>query len=79
MARRWTEYLGELKARSLAARVEYVNSKGEPWTSAVGDVLTHVVTHSAYHRGQIATDMRASGLEPAYTDFIHSVRQGFVR
>ena len=38
----------------------------------------HVLMHSAYHRGQIAADMRAAGLTPAYTDFIHSVRQGFV-
>jgi uncharacterized damage-inducible protein DinB len=29
-----------------------------------------------YHRGQIAADMRASGVEPVYTDFIHAVRQG---
>jgi hypothetical protein len=26
----------------------------------------------------IAMQMRASGMEPAYTDFIHAVRQGFV-
>jgi uncharacterized damage-inducible protein DinB len=44
----------------------------------VEDVLTHVLFHSAYHRGQIALQMRASGAEPAYTDFIHAVRKGFV-
>jgi uncharacterized damage-inducible protein DinB len=42
-------------------------------------VLTHVVMHSAYHRGQIATHMRASGQTPAYTDFIHGVRQGLIK
>jgi len=35
--------------------------------------------HSAYHRGQIATAMRAAGYAPAYTDFIHCIRQGFVQ
>jgi uncharacterized damage-inducible protein DinB len=35
--------------------------------------------HSAYHRGQIASQMRASGKTPAYTDFIHGVRQGLVK
>lgn len=79
IARPWEDYLGGLLDSSLGERVEYVNSKGEPWTSAVGDILTHVVTHSSYHRGQIATDMRAAGLAPAYTDFIHAVRQGRVR
>jgi uncharacterized damage-inducible protein DinB len=34
--------------------------------------------HSAYHRGQIASHMREQGQAPAYTDFIHAVRQGHV-
>jgi uncharacterized damage-inducible protein DinB len=38
-----------------------------------------VVIHSAYHRGQIAADVRAAGHEPAYTDFIHATRTGRVR
>jgi uncharacterized damage-inducible protein DinB len=58
--------------------VNYVNSKGEPWSSTVEEILTHVVIHSAYHRGQIASDLRSAGQEPAYTDYIHAVRQGFV-
>jgi uncharacterized damage-inducible protein DinB len=55
--------------------VTYNNSRGERWTSKIEDILQHVVMHSAYHRGQIAIDMRAAGLVPAYTDFIHAVRQ----
>lgn len=45
----------------------------------MADILTHVLMHSAYHRGQIASHMRANGKTPAYTDFIHAVRQGFVK
>jgi uncharacterized damage-inducible protein DinB len=63
---------------SLDDKVEYRNSKGEVWSSRVEDILTHVLFHSAYHRGQIALQMRAAGMEPAYTDFIHAVRQGLV-
>jgi uncharacterized damage-inducible protein DinB len=37
-----------------------------------------VLFHSAYHRGQIASQMRAAGFTPAYTDFIHAVREGFI-
>jgi uncharacterized damage-inducible protein DinB len=44
----------------------------------VDDVLTHVILHSAYHRGQIASAVRAGGETPAYTDLIHAVRQGLV-
>jgi uncharacterized damage-inducible protein DinB len=74
LARLWRDYLSA--GRDLAQTISYKNSKGELWTSTVEQVLTHVVMHSAYHRGQIASHMRASGLTPAYTDFIHSVRQG---
>ena len=42
------------------------------------DILTHVLLHSAYHRGQIASQVRAGGEQPAYTDFIHAVRQGLI-
>ncbi len=62
----------------LAETVVYKNSKGEPWTSTVEDILTHVLLHSAYHRGQIASQVRAGGEQPAYTDFIHAVRQGLI-
>ena len=79
LARRWRGYLEGLAPEKLSERIAYVNSKGEPWESAVEDVLLHVVMHSAYHRGQMASDMRASGHTPAYTDFIHCIRQGLVR
>lgn len=75
----WSKFLDELLPADFFRRISYRNSKGEAWTSAVQDVLTHVVMHSAYHRGQIASRMRASGQIPAYTDFIHAVRQGFVK
>lgn len=74
----WEAYLAALTDEDLKGAVDYVNSKGERWRSTVEDVLMHVVLHSAYHRGQAATAVRASGAEPAYTDFIHAVRRGFV-
>jgi uncharacterized damage-inducible protein DinB len=78
LGRLWTVYLRELTPAGLEETVSYVNSKGELWTSTVEDILTHVVLHSSYHRGQIAADTRASGHTPAYTDYIHARRQGFV-
>ena len=78
----WQTYLARLGNQfapgSLEDIVEYRNSKGEPWSSRVEDILTHVLFHSTYHRGQIAMQMRAAGHEPAYTDFIHAVRKQFV-
>jgi uncharacterized damage-inducible protein DinB len=78
LARLWQEFLGQLSAAGLSERVTYKNSKGEAWSNTVEDILTHVLLHSAYHRGQIASQVRASGETPAYTDFIHAVRQGLI-
>jgi uncharacterized damage-inducible protein DinB len=63
----------------LTEPISYTNSKGESWTSTVEEILTHLVIHSAYHRGQIAADVRGAGQTPAYTDYIHAVRQGLVK
>jgi uncharacterized damage-inducible protein DinB len=75
----WTDYLEKLKPENREERIPYLNSKGESWASKVEDMLLHLVIHSANHRGQIASDVRASGHTPAYTDFIHCIREGFVR
>ena len=79
IGRLWREYLGTLAEHDLLQPISYRNSKGEEWRSSVSDVLTHVILHSVYHRGQIASHMRANGKTPAYTDFIHALRQGFVK
>jgi uncharacterized damage-inducible protein DinB len=79
MADLWREYLDLITAGDVNQSVSYKNSKGEEWTSTIVDILTHVVMHSAYHRGQIASHMRESGQTPAFTDFIHGVRQGLVK
>lgn len=75
----WLAFLDLITAGDVSQSITYKNTKGEEWTSTIVDVLTHVVLHSAYHRGQIATHMRANGQTPAYTDFIHGVRQGMVK
>ena len=74
----WKTYLGSLKEDGLIRGLTYKNSKGESWASQKQDILMHVIMHSAYHRGQIAADIRAAGFIPPYTDFIHALRQGFV-
>ncbi len=78
LSQRWQEFFEKLAPAEIARKVIYKNSKGEPWTSTAEDILTHVLLHSAYHRGQIASQVRAVGDTPAYTDFIHAVRQGLV-
>jgi uncharacterized damage-inducible protein DinB len=78
LSRRWPEYL-HAHSESLDDRIGYTNSQGENWTNTVEEILTHVVIHSAYHRGQIASDLRAAGSVPVNTDYIHAVRQGHIQ
>lgn len=78
LARLWKNYLAARSEADLAQPIQYKNTKGESWSNRRDDILMHVIMHSAYHRGQIAAAVRAAGLTPAYTDFILSVRQGFI-
>lgn len=79
LARLWQDYLAAAQETDLLESISYKNTKGESWSDQKHHVLMHVIMHSAYHRGQIATDMRAAGFTPAYSDFIHAVRQGFLK
>lgn len=78
MPRLWKAYLHSLKEEGLTRLLSYKNTKGESFSSPKQDILMHVIMHSAYHRGQIAADVRAAGFVPPYTDFIHAARQGFL-
>jgi uncharacterized damage-inducible protein DinB len=75
----WKRFLAELDPHALEHTITYVNTKGQSWTSRVEDVLTHVLLHGAYHRGQIASALREAGLTPPYTDYIHATRSGRIQ
>ncbi|OME80256.1 hypothetical protein BK120_20360 [Paenibacillus sp. FSL A5-0031] len=53
----------------------YSDSKGNPFTTKISDILTQVVLHGSYHRGQIALLLRQAGAEPILTDYIIYERQ----
>jgi uncharacterized damage-inducible protein DinB len=78
LPRKWRDWFADLAPSDLADPIDYVNSKGQKFTSRIDDVLTHVILHSSYHRGQIAADVRAGGGEPVLTDFIHCARSGLL-
>jgi len=54
--------------------VEYRNSAGQAFYNTVADMLTQVVLHDSYHRGQLAILARQGGGTPAVTDYIFYVR-----
>ena len=63
-------FLSSLDAVSLEKQITYKNTKGEEFSTPIGEVLTHVAFHSAYHRGQIALLLRQNGNSAVNTDFI---------
>jgi uncharacterized damage-inducible protein DinB len=70
----YARLLQELDDADLAADVVYANSQGVPYRNTMSDILMHVVLHGSYHRGQIASAVRAAGLQPVNTDFIAFAR-----
>ena len=50
--------------------LSYKNSKGVQFSNTIRDMLFHIVNHSTYHRGQIATDCKTHGISPLVTDYI---------
>jgi uncharacterized damage-inducible protein DinB len=64
------EFLDGLDHSRLAQVVSYVNLKGETFAYPLGRMLQHVVNHSTYHRGQVATLLRQLGAKPLSTDLL---------
>jgi uncharacterized damage-inducible protein DinB len=60
----------------LATACSYSNTKGQSFSNTVGDILFHMINHTTYHRGQIATELRSRGIEPVVADFIFYKRRG---
>jgi uncharacterized damage-inducible protein DinB len=74
----WTAYFAGEDDGRLARTIEYKNTKGEPWSSLVSDILQHVSFHGMHHRGQAVLEIRSAGGTPPTTDFIHAVRRGLL-
>jgi uncharacterized damage-inducible protein DinB len=66
----FTSYVGGLGESDLAAAIRYRNTKGDEFATSALDILTHVVIHGAYHRGQIAKVLGRNGVQAVSTDYI---------
>lgn len=71
----WVRFLDAQTDAGLERAFEYAGLFGGRFRSRVGDVLAHLLTHGAYHRGQIAILVKQTGGTPALTDFIYHSRE----
>jgi uncharacterized damage-inducible protein DinB len=68
--RRHRDQYRRLLQGDLERIVPYTRFSGERYQSQVGDILLHLVTHGAHHRGQLATHVSSRGLKPINTDYV---------
>lgn len=50
--------------------IAYRSGRGDSHRNNVREVFFHIINHSTYHRGQIATELRVAGLKPLASDYI---------
>jgi uncharacterized damage-inducible protein DinB len=73
-ATQYRKVVDGLTDEAVTRGITYKNSAGEQFTSTLEDILTHVFMHGSYHRGQVASLIRAGGSTPAPTDYIFFTR-----
>lgn len=59
-----------LEVGALQKKINYVNSKGVAFQNKIQDILFHIINHSTYHRGQLASELKEQGFTPISTDYI---------
>jgi len=64
------EFIKGITDESLATVIAYTNTKGEEWAYPLGQMMQHVMNHSSYHRGQVATMLRQLGAEVNPVDLL---------
>jgi uncharacterized damage-inducible protein DinB len=74
----WSTFLSSATDADIAKDLEYKSLDSGRFHNSIEDILTQLFTHSAYHRGQIASLVRLAGGEPAKTDYIFWRRQPVV-
>ncbi len=71
LSQQWNDWVTNAKEANINHVFAYRNNKNELFKQPVQEVLLHLFNHQTYHRGQIVTMLRQSGLSKiAPTDFI---------
>ncbi|MEZ5831233.1 MAG: DinB family protein [Dongiaceae bacterium] len=67
-------YVDGLVPRRLEEDLVYRTMAGEPLTTQVGQVLTHVFNHQTHHRGQAHAMLSSTEIAPPSLDLIYFLR-----
>lgn len=72
--RGYADFIEGLSETDLTRPLTYKNTRGDEFTTPIGEILTHVGLHGIYHRGQISWLVRESGGTAVNTDYITFTR-----
>ncbi len=70
----WLNYLTNSNEKTLGLLIVYKTSAGDKYSNSPEQIITHLLNHSTYHRGQIALLVKSEGAVPAVTDYIVFIR-----
>lgn len=74
-AKIYKQLLSELKEEDLETIASYKNSVGEPYANNYRELFSHVLVHSATHRGNIMLKIREEDFTPPMIDYIIYLRE----
>ena len=71
----YEQLLRKFDDEGLDIRAKYHTSEGIPYENTFRELLTHVLTHSSIHRGNIILKLREEGFTPPKIDYIIYLRE----
>jgi uncharacterized damage-inducible protein DinB len=71
----YAKFLSQLEEDGLQRIAHYKNSVGEPHANNYRELFSHVLIHSATHRGNIMLKIREEGFTPPPIDYIIYLRE----
>jgi len=72
---KWESYVRDLDEVEFNKIIKYQNTKGEYFETPLGEILTHLSHHAAYHRGQIIDALKPVLHPLPTTDYILWLRE----
>lgn len=73
-AEAYRAYIEGLEEFVLDEMIDYANQSGVQFRTSVRDILSQVLLHGQYHRGQINRALRIESAEPVQVDYITFAR-----
>lgn len=72
----WIDLVHTLDESTLKTKVYYTNITGDEFSNTWSQIISHVMNHGTYHRGQLVTMLRGAGLTAlSSTDLITYYRE----